>query len=767
MPSVAHVVADLGVESRPGDRIATPTPTTDRVLEVWLCLPGGGSRIKQLPPETVHNVTWTDTRGAAASASFDLDLFAADGDGWLVDQVRFDPAWGVSEIQVVWEGVVVHWGPVTGKAYDTSNPRAKITVADPSWYFGRRLAGTSSDPWTIDRITNPGFAEGMSRWSWDGLGDTPTISTTIVETGTKSLFVGDAAKVSQQIMLPFPGTYRLRVRMRVRLSHDAQGGGLTASRNELEQDLTWHADISDAMPRQQWIWITAEQRIVHEMATLPAVDTVTIRAPDIGDMHVDRVNALIQPADLGVEQEQSDPWDTMSNAVAGLIRRGGDGVNVAAVVSGVPSTPMQPAWLARGDMFVSEGLRAAAEAPTPVETRWLYSPTVRACEARPLVGVDHDPAALTLRAQGGAGAPVYGNTASIGVDAGVESPTNRVVARAEDGWTDSAEDLSKWGGVVLEDQVQARIGAVDLASTANARLAISDGQTRSLTLALTDQSLISLLRRGDRAKVVVDVGPIQIDQAHRIESITYRPGADVPVSVSVVPWAGVRPGLPATPVRSASVEGQLVQVERRTYDVERRLNGVGGGVQNFVDLDDAAARITEHGPVLTEGDVWGINNDGKWDIITPGGGGGGAFSTMRISGEFDPITGATSVVDWSEASAPPMEMSKHDEQTIMILEPGIYQITGSAHSQDFMAPVEVAVWCLDTNYDLGDGLGCRGQGQSIDVGGWAAATSMDVAVKAGGHVTISVTCSGVASFLFAVHLVAQVPVWNCGEVPGG
>ncbi len=65
----------------------------------------------------------------------------------------------------------------------------------------------------------------------------------------------------------------------------------------------------------------------------------------------------------------------------------------------------------------------------------------------------------------------------------------------------------------------------------------------------------------------------------------------------------------------------LTRIESRVTSVERRLrDAIGSAIKFFIDLEDVKARTDEHAP-LVAGDVWGLNIDGEWDIITPAGAG--------------------------------------------------------------------------------------------------------------------------------------------------
>jgi len=128
----------------------------------------------------------------------------------------------------------------------------------------------------------------------------------------------------------------------------------------------------------------------------------------------------------------------------------------------------------------------------------------------------------------------------------------------------------------------------------------------------------------------------------------------------------------------------IARIESRVTSVERRLrDAIGSAIKFFIDLEDVKAR-TDALPSLTEGQVWGINANGEWDIITPAGSGGGAYASLSYNGLYD---GALSGEDseweaWSHGdytltaiTAPGVGIGAGIEVT----EPGVYRVWASAH----------------------------------------------------------------------------------------
>jgi len=101
----------------------------------------------------------------------------------------------------------------------------------------------------------------------------------------------------------------------------------------------------------------------------------------------------------------------------------------------------------------------------------------------------------------------------------------------------------------------------------------------------------------------------------------------------------------------------LTRIESRVTSVERRLrDAIGSAIKFFIDLEDVKAR-TDALPSLTEGQVWGINADGEWDIITPAGAGisSGSWAVSASGGgavgPSDPAEDWTITPLWSSVGA--------------------------------------------------------------------------------------------------------------------
>lgn len=640
MPSPALTRSEIEIEARPFTRIGTVAEyDPDQPLEVWICDTGGGARIVQIPVGIADDVTWSDTRGAQATATFTLDRYAKDPDDdtyWLTKIPRV-----TSEIQIVWEGRVVHWGPVVGIKSPLGAARASITVADPQWYFGRRLTDSTESVWSRNFVSNPRFDQGFSNWTNSG----GALDTGVKETGTQSVLLETGDDIQQTVQVGLTPSWRGLARARVWVEAAAVGGEFRLERSDLVQTIRAAAQVDAETPRDQWTWLTIDL-VVSNPGPLPALLDLRVDGPDSGgDLWLDRIELQASPESLGIPgAAQRVQIMNPSDAAASLIATGGEGVNIAAIVDeSSVLAGVDAVWLQRGDMFVSEAQRSLSDRDGGLEFRTVYSLTTRAVEALELVGVEHDPADVTLRVNTGTGAPTNGNATSLDLDGGVANPTTRVRARSEEGFFDEASDPAAWGGLVLEDVVQVPlgIGLRDLGKFANARLMDSEGLTNGLRLELSDLSLVSTLRRGDRVKVTVNDGPDVVDALHRIESITYKPGVSAaPVEVDLTVWVDPGPEVvlprPAAALVPLTLEGVQIVQGRRLFDVERRLANAAQDTNRLEDLLDVDVAY-EGVDVIADGDVLTWDEASQRWIGAEGGGGGGTAdaATIRVTATFD------------------------------------------------------------------------------------------------------------------------------------
>lgn len=225
---------------------------------------------------------------------------------------------------------------------------------------------------------------------------------------------------------------------------------------------------------------------------------------------------------------------------------------------------------------------------------------------------------------------------------------------------------------------------------------------------------------------------------------------------------------------------EIRDLGRRVLSVERRFTDLAArGVRVFPDLDDVAERIVEHGPALTPGDAWGINDDGEWDIITPAGGGGGPgeYASISVTGLFDgtDITGST--VEWARWSSSALELTTTTAAAptvaaIAVTEPGIYMVTGSAVVTDGSGfpTVTVRNWSTQAGAwrmtEL-DPIPCRdGLVASDDASnGGSVALLLPLGDTVAAELLVDVEAADEVRWRLQAHLVHRAPVLtgSCGD----
>ena len=208
----------------------------------------------------------------------------------------------------------------------------------------------------------------------------------------------------------------------------------------------------------------------------------------------------------------------------------------------------------------------------------------------------------------------------------------------------------------------------------------------------------------------------------------------------------------------------ISRIESRVTSVERRLrDAIGDAIKFFIDLEDVKARTDEHAP-LVAGDVWGLNIDGEWDIITPA---GPTFATIRLSGYED----ATYWTEWSEASGfsamtedAGSGLSGSDIMAaIYVPVTGIYHVSASVESGDAVV-LQVSVDDGGIGWSHVGAAECRPHGSISDDGTYGASGALDFPIVAGSRIFIRVTTAGTATWWLAAHWVAPLDIepGTCG-----
>lgn len=204
----------------------------------------------------------------------------------------------------------------------------------------------------------------------------------------------------------------------------------------------------------------------------------------------------------------------------------------------------------------------------------------------------------------------------------------------------------------------------------------------------------------------------------------------------------------------------ISRIESRVTSVERRLrDAIGDAIKFFIDLEDVKARTDEHGPLLTEGDVWGVNADGEWDIITPTT--AATYATIRITGYED----GTYWTEWSEGTTG-YEMAEDDASGISgtdimaaidVPETGIYHVSASVESGDAVV-LQVSVDNGGIGWSHVGAAECGPHGMIFDDGTYGASGALDFPIVGGSRIFIRVTTVSTATWWLAAHWVAPLDI---------
>lgn len=784
MPTVALTPLDVEWAAGTVDRLSTVASGAD--TEVWLTGKDGGARIVRIPTVSddvlapdgrpvADKVRWARKVGANDTGSFELARYAKDGDDnyWLslIEQ------W-TADVQIVHGGVVRVWGPVQTRPVVFGAPRVRIDVLGAGYRLGTKMMTPADTVWSLNRVRNPQFTNGWSHWSPSSGPGAGSLDAGKFETGTQSVKLDAGEGVRQSLRIGISANYDARLRARVWVDAGITTAVLRIERDGLQQTIRGRAAISADTPRGQWVWLVLDVRVVNAGTLLPAEpDVIVDGITGTGSVWVDRVELQIRPESLGLPQRAPVAgWLSPSLAAATIIATAGDDLNMSTLTDPTnDGEDIAAEWIVT-PMRASEALRIAAE-QSGQEQRWLYTPTARILEAKTLVGTEHDPTSVTLRPVAGEGAGTRGNIAGLEdpQGAGVPAPVTRVIARSEDGFTDSAQDLSGFGGAVFEKLVQAPVGVTDLALFAQAELRASNEDTTVYSLAITDPDLIGVLDIYDRVKLVASDGPDVVDRWVRIEALEVEPGAAVPMTVQASPWVEPDSGLKVPRGAKArtwqSTSDELTFQGRRLNDVERRLTDTKG-VERFDELLDVAA-VDADAP--DDGDVPIYDAARERWVPGPAAGGTGGYATARATGDTTP----DSWLDWSEASDPTWEPTLYAGGLatdvcggIVVAEPGFYDVAVVGVSEDAFtieafSDSTAGGWQWASEADEVPPF-CRSNlkiMEGADAGDGGASGSIQMALPADHRVLVRIVTAGFVEWSLSLELVAPADIVDgtCGE----
>lgn len=164
----------------------------------------------------------------------------------------------------------------------------------------------------------------------------------------------------------------------------------------------------------------------------------------------------------------------------------------------------------------------------------------------------------------------------------------------------------------------------------------------------------------------------------------------------------------------------IARIESRVTSLERRLaDWASKSIRFFTQLEDVISRTDEHAP-LVAGDVWGLNIDGEWDIITPAGAAGG-YASMSYNGWYDGAVSGDDV-EWAAWSHADFTLTQASVPTvglavgITVTEPGVYRVWAEAEvTTGTGTPTVVIIHHMTNGWTVtGDANTCRDPIVTID-----------------------------------------------------
>ena len=406
------------------------------------------------------------------------------------------------EIQVYRSGVLQFVGPILDLQADSGSGQLTGSAVGVEWYLRRRLRG-GYVPWSRNYIVNPRFDDGLARWITTGSGVSLDAES---ETGTDSakLADGTTSSIAQTVRIDIAVRYQAVIEARVKLSAGATGRGLEVSVPGVGGGDTFRAaPITGATPVGAWTTLTAVAEIEGRVGARDL--TVEVFSASGGDVKVDRVSVTIFPI---TSLPESSPAPVAQKDQAQVIRETilatNRGLNLGV---SCPDTGVLVDYEPDEDVdrFASEIVDRYVKREGGVEWRIVATAATRTFTTyHPRMGVDHDPEDVTLRLVAEGLEPRNCADYRIGWD-GSEA-VSEVTTVGEGDYRGVFQDPEAWGGLLLQSVQQAPEDTplADLEGLSRKALRAAADDVQSLSVTVTDGSLIDVLTLGDRVLVVVD-----------------------------------------------------------------------------------------------------------------------------------------------------------------------------------------------------------------------------------------------------------------------
>lgn len=428
------------------------------------------------------------------------------------------------ELQVYRSGVLQFVGPILDLQADSKAGDLDGSATGVEWYLRRRLRG-GYVPWSRNYIVNPRFDDGFARWIQTGTGISLDGDS---ETGTDSALLddGSSSSLAQTVLIDIAVRYQAVVEARVKVSATATGRGLEVTVPGVGGGDTFRsAPITSATPVGAWTSLTVFVEIEGRVGARDL--TAEVFSATGGDVKVDHVSVTIFPITSLPESSpapvpQVDQAQVIREAILAANRGLNLGVDCPDTGQLVDYQPDEDV-----DRFVSEVIDRYVKRENGVEWRIVATPATRTFTTYyPRMGVDHDPAEVTLRWVPEGDEPRNCSSYRIGWD-GSEAVSEMTTVGDGD-YRGVYQDPDAWGGLLLQSTQQAPQGTPlpDLEGLSRKALRAAADEVQALSVTVTDGALIDVLKLGDRVLVVIDDLGVQVNAVYRIVERELDPSTD-------------------------------------------------------------------------------------------------------------------------------------------------------------------------------------------------------------------------------------------------
>ena len=428
------------------------------------------------------------------------------------------------EIQVFRSGRLQFVGPLLDSQADSDSGAFNGSAVGVEWYLKRRLRG-GYVPWSRNYIANPRFDDGFARWTLVGDG---IVLDGDSETGTDSAKLpnGSGTHLSQSVLIDIAVRYQAVIEVRVKLSATATGRGVEVTVPGVGGGTSFRsAPITAATPVGAWTTLPVQVEIEGRVGARTL--TVDTYAATGGDLLVDHESVTIFPI---TSLPESSPAPVPQVDQAKVIRE-----TVLAVNRGLnlgvscPDTGVLVDYEPDEDVdrYASEVIDRYVKREGGVEWEIVATPATRTFTTHhPRMGVDHDPAEVTLRWVPEGDEPRNCSSYRIGWD-GSEA-VSEMTTVGEGDYRGVYQDPEAWGGLLLQGTQQAAEGTplADLEGLSRKALRAAADDVQSLSVTVTDGELIDVVRLGDRVLVVIGDLAVQVNAVYRVVEQEIDPATD-------------------------------------------------------------------------------------------------------------------------------------------------------------------------------------------------------------------------------------------------